>query len=211
MARAALALREATGDKRYLARAQAWVHVLNEHFWDAQNGGYFFTSDDSDPLIARTRGVFDQVTPCANGVMVGVLSRLHFITSDNLYRERANALIQAFSGEVARAFLSMGSYINGLETAMTALQIVIVGQFDNPKTHELVNAVLGRSLPNRTLIVVDPRETLPAGHPAQGKTMQNGQPTAFVCQRLTCSAPIANPVTLSQVLQLPPRQPQGQA
>jgi len=210
MARAALALWEATNDRRYLARAQAWVHVLNEHFWDSQNGGYFFTPDDSDPLIVRTRAVFDQATPCANGVMVGVLSRLHFVTADNAIRDRANALIQAFSGEVPRAFLSMGSYLNGLEIAMTALQIVVVGQVDNPKTHELVNAVLGRSLPNRTLVVADPRESLPAGHPAAGKPMQNGQPTAYVCQRMTCSAPIANPVTLSQVLQLPSR-PQGQA
>jgi uncharacterized protein YyaL (SSP411 family) len=49
------------------------------------------------------------------------------------------------------------------------------------------------------------------GHPAHGKTMQNGQPTAYVCQRMTCSAPIINPVTLSQVLLLPAQRPQGQA
>ena len=211
MARAALALWEATGDQRYLARAQAWVRILNEHFWDAQNGGYFYTSDDSDPLIVRSRVVFDQSTPAANGVMVGVLARLHLITAGSSYRDSSNALIGAFSGEVNRAFLSMGSYLNGLDVTLTALQIVIVGQMDNPKTHELANAVLGRALPNRTLIVVDPRQSLPAGHPAAGKTMQNGQPTAYVCQRQTCSAPIANPVTLSQVLQLPPRAPQGQA
>jgi uncharacterized protein YyaL (SSP411 family) len=142
--------------------------------------------------------------------MVALLSRLHFATSDSTYRDRANALIQAFAGEVPRAFLSMPTYMNSLEVAMTALQVVIVGPIDNPKTHELANAVLGRSLPCRTLIVVDPRDALPAGHPAQGKTMQNGQPTAYVCQRMTCSAPISNPVALSQVLQLPARA-QGQA
>jgi uncharacterized protein YyaL (SSP411 family) len=43
----------------------------------------------------------------------------------------------------------------------------------------------------------------------QGKTMVNGQPTAFVCQRNTCSAPITNPVTLSQMLQLPQRPQPG--
>jgi hypothetical protein len=57
---------------------------------------------------------------------------------------------------------------------------------------------------------LDPHDVLPQGHPAKGKTMQNVQPTAYVCQRTTCSAPIVNPVTLSQVLQLPLR-PQGQA
>jgi hypothetical protein len=210
MARAAFTLWEATGEKRYLTRAQNWAHMLNEHFWDSQNGGYFYTAEDSDPLIVRSRAVFDQAMPSANGTMVALLSRLHFATSDNAWRDRANALIQAFAGEVPRAFLSMSSYMNGLEVAMTALQIVIIGQIDNSKTHELANAVLGRSLPCRTLIVVDPRENLPAGHPAHGKAMQNGQPTAYVCQRMTCSAPITNPVALSQVLQLPART-QGQA
>jgi uncharacterized protein YyaL (SSP411 family) len=57
-------------------------------------------------------------------------------------------------------------------------------------------------------MVVDPAEELPEGHPARGKTMENGQPTAYICQHQNCSAPIANPVTLSQVLQLPPRAPQ---
>jgi uncharacterized protein YyaL (SSP411 family) len=111
---------------------------------------------------------------------------------------------------VNRAYLSMGSYLCNLETALTGLQIVIIGPHNNARTQELISAVQGRSLPNRSLMVVDPSEPLPEGHPAQGKTMQNGQPTAYVCQRQTCSAPIANPVTLSQVLQLP-AQPRGQA
>ncbi len=210
MARAAFALWEATFDKRYLDYAQRWTQVLDEHFWDAQNGGYFYTPDDADPLIVRTRSALDQTVPCANGTMAGLLAKLHFATADSLFRDRGNALIQAFSGEVNRAFLSMGSYLGGLEITLTGLQIVIVGPRTNTRTLELANAVLGRSLPNRVLIVVDPAEALPVGHPACGKTMQGGQPTAYVCQRTNCSAPITNPVTLSQVLQLPARV-QGQA
>ena len=205
MARAALTLWETTSDRRYLERAQAWVHVLNDHFWDAQNSGYFFTADDSDPLIVRSRMVYDHATPSANGVMVGVLARLHLATWSNAYRDRCNALVDAFSGEPARAFASMASYLCGLEVVLTGLQIVIVGPVTNPKTHELVAAVMGRSLPNRTLIVADPSETFSEAHPAFGKRMENEQPTAYICQQATCSAPITNPVTLSQVLQLPQR------
>ena len=58
-------------------------------------------------------------------------------------------------------------------------------------------------------MVIAPGETLPEIHPAFGKTMENGQPTAYVCQHQNCSAPITNAVTLSQVLQLPPRPPQS--
>jgi uncharacterized protein YyaL (SSP411 family) len=205
MARAALALWESTNDPAYLNKAKDWVRVLNEHFWDIQNGGYFQTSDDSDPLIVRPRAVFDQATPCANGTMVMVLGKLHYATADVAYRDRANALIQAFAGEIGRAYISMGSYMNGIEFVISGLQIVIVGSITNPKTHELVSAVTSRSLPNKTMILIDPGQSLPQGHPAFGKTMENGQPTAYVCQHQSCSFPITNPVTLSQTLQLPPR------
>jgi uncharacterized protein YyaL (SSP411 family) len=210
MARAAFALWEATSDRRYMDRARAWVHVLNEHFWDSQNGGYFYTSDDSDPLIVRSRMIFDQATPCANGVMVSVLGKLHLSTWDSGYRDRCNALIESFSGEATRAYTSMGSYLAGLEVVSTGLQIVIVGPLTSPKTHELIAAVMGRSLPNRVLVLADPSQEFAEGHPAHGRKMENGQPTAYICQRMTCSAPISNPVTLSQVLQLPQR-PAGQA
>ena len=41
--------------------------------------------------------------------------------------------------------------------------------------------------------------------------LEGGNPTAYICQQMTCSAPITNPVALSQALQLPRRQlPQQQ-
>jgi len=134
-----------------------------------------------------------------------VLAQLYFATADTSYRDRANALVDGFTGEIGRVYISMGSFLNGLEMLMTGLQIVVVGPLTNPKTHELLSAVMGRSLPNKTLLLVDPSQSLPEGHPAFGKTMQNGQPTAYICQRQTCSIPITNPVTLSQSLQLPPQ------
>ncbi len=211
MARAAFALWEISGENRYLDRARAWVRTLNEHFWNAQFGGYFYTADDSETLIYRARMVFDQNAPSGNGVMVGLLAQLYLVTADQSYRERGNALVQAFSGEVTRAFFSMGTFMNGLDITFAGFEVVVLGPRNHPKTQELIAAVIGRSLPNRTLQVADSGDALPADHPAHGKPMENGMPTAYICQRQTCSAPIANPVTLSQLLQLPPAPVQGQA
>ncbi|HTO42342.1 MAG TPA: thioredoxin domain-containing protein [Rhizomicrobium sp.] len=210
MARAALVLWEVTQDERFLDRAKAWTEVLNEHFWDLQNGGYFQTADDSEELFFRPRTVFDQAVPSANGTMLTVLGKLHFATADATYRDRSNAVVGAFSGELGRASASMAAYLNGLENIMTGLQIVIVGPRSHNKTQELLAAVHGRSITHRTLLVVDPDDVLPEAHPAFGKTMQNGQPTAYICVRNTCSPAITNAVQLSQSLQLPARPP-GQA
>ena len=63
MCRAALALYEASGDKACLDRAISWVDVLNRHYWDDTGGGYFFTADDAEALIVRTKHASDNATP----------------------------------------------------------------------------------------------------------------------------------------------------
>jgi len=211
MARAALTLYEYLPDKRYLDLAKAWVRTLNEHHWDPERGGYCFIADDSDALIIRTRPMADQPNPPANSVMIEVLSRLAMITAEAQYAERLNGLIGAFSGEATRNFPAMASYFTGLEFALTSLLIVVIGPPNHPRTHELTNAILGRALPNRHLIVMAPEDSFPQGHPMHGKTMQDGQPSAYICQRGVCSPPITNPVALSQMLQMPQQRPQQQA
>ncbi len=211
MARAAYALFEATGDKRYLEYAKKWVDVLNTHFWDKEKGGYYFSADDDEPLMMRWRMAADQSTPAANGIMVGVLAHLHLATGEKHYRDRSNGLLQAFSGELGNRYASYGAYLNGLDTVASGLQIVIVGPRGNAKTQELISAVNGRSLPMNTLIVVDPEEKFAETHPAFGKSMQGGVPTAYVCQQQNCSAPITSPVALSQMLQLPVQAVAGRA
>jgi uncharacterized protein len=205
MTRAALTLLEVTGNDRFLDQAKAWTKILNEQFWDEQSGGYFQTAADDAPILHRVRTVLDQATPSANSTMIGVLARLLFLTGDTVYQEKVNGVISGFANELPASPLAMGTYLNGLETLIAGLQIVIIGPKESGKTQELIAAVMGRSLPNRLLLVVGSSDTLPQNHPALGKQMENGQPTAYICQHNTCMAPITNAVTLSQVLQLPPQ------
>jgi uncharacterized protein len=205
MARGALHLWEVTGEARFLDAAKDWVATMNDHFWNAEKGGYCTTADDAETLIVRSRVLYDQAVPAANGIMIWVLTRLGLVTGDGLYGTRARALLDAFADEYGRAWASCASYVNSLEAFSTGFQVVVVGPRQNPRTQELVRAVWGKALPNRLVYVVESGEALPTGHPAFGKGMQNGAPTAYLCQRDICSPPITSAVTLSQALTLPPR------
>jgi uncharacterized protein len=211
MARAALHLWEVTGETRFLEAARRWTETLNQHFWNAEKGGYCTYADDAEPLLVRARVLYDQAVPSANGTMTWVLTRLGLVTGEGSYGDRARALLDSFADEYARAWASCASYVNSLENYVTGFQVVIVGPRNNPRTQELIRAVWGKALPNRLVFVVDSGEALPLAHPAFGKGTQNGAPTAYICQRNTCSAPITSAVTLSQVLTLPPRAPAGSA
>jgi uncharacterized protein YyaL (SSP411 family) len=203
MALAATQLFEVSGDRRFLENAKAWTDTLIAHFWDETRGGFFFTAEDADPLLLRPRYFFDNPTPPANGTMLTVLSRLILTTGNAAYAEKARQLVGAFGSEVPRAFLAMCGYINGSEAYSSALQIVIFGQRGAPQTQELVRTAWGKALPSKWVMVVEPGDVLPEGHPAEKGGMQGGVPTAYICQGANCSPPFTSAVQLSQVLTLP--------
>ena len=64
MCLAALELYEATGAECYLECARRWVEQVELHYHD-RNGGYFFTADDADALIARAKIAEDSAFPPA--------------------------------------------------------------------------------------------------------------------------------------------------
>ncbi len=203
MARAALVLFEATGDPACLAQARSWIEQLDRHYWDAERGGYFFTADDAEALIVRTKSVHDNAVPAGNGTIAGVLAALYHLTGETAYRERAEAVIAAFSGELERSFFALATLLNSAELLVRAVQIVIIGDRDAPDTRALARAVLDRALPNRLLVIVPPGTALPPGHPAAGKAQIERRPTAYVCTGMTCRAPVTDPAALGAALDRP--------
>jgi uncharacterized protein YyaL (SSP411 family) len=201
MARAALILAEVTGEAAYIDKARGWVAVLDQHYWDGESGGYFYTPNDGDVQITRTKTAHDAATPAGNGTMVGVLARLYYVCGEDAYRDRAEALVKAFSGELEGNFSPLSALANASELLHRAVQIVVIGEREAPDTQALLGAVFATSVPNRVLTVLTPGAALPDGHPATGKEAVGGQATAYVCIGPVCSLPATEPAQLRGVLE----------
>ncbi len=200
MIAAALTLHEATGEGAYRDRAEAWLAVLDRHYWDDAGGGYFLTADDTQGLIVRSKSANDNATPSGNGTILLALAKLFYLTGKPAYRDRAEALVTAFSGEIHRNFFPLATFLTGAELLTSAVQIVIVGDRKAADTQALLAAVRQVCLPNRILQVIAPADTLPEGHPAAGKGQSDGRATAYVCHGPTCSLPILEPQGLLTAL-----------
>ncbi|MFQ5985285.1 MAG: thioredoxin domain-containing protein [Alphaproteobacteria bacterium] len=200
MARAALALHEVTGKAAYLTRARDWVTVVDRHFWDHDGAGYFFTADDADDLITRTKSAADSATPAGNATMVAVLARLFHLTGNERYRERADAVVSAFGADAKANLAGLASLFNSNELLIEPVQVVVSGDRKDAPTRDLLRAVYDVCVPNRILTVVPPGAALPQSHPAAGKTLRDGRATAYVCVGPTCSAPLTEPEALREAL-----------
>jgi uncharacterized protein YyaL (SSP411 family) len=200
MARAALILGELTSDKGYIAQAESWVAVLDRHYWDKAAGGYFFAADDTQDVILRSKSAVDHATPAGNATMVEVLARLFYLTGKSAHRDRADALMGAFAGEIQKNLFPLASFLNAGEFAQNALQIVIVGQRGEADTEALLITLRAHSLPDLVLSVIEPAEQLPDSHPAAGKGQERGRATAYICRGTVCSLPLTDPTAFDKAL-----------
>jgi uncharacterized protein YyaL (SSP411 family) len=197
MARAALALYQATGEPAYLSRAENWVELLAIHYEDKERGGYFFTPDDASDLITRIRAAFDNAAPSGNGMMLEVLASLYYLTGKSAYRDQAERQIGAFAGQALHNAVPLASFLSGMDYFLNGVHIVICA---GAGTEMLLRAVEDCCVPNRILSVLVDGQQCPEGHPAHGKQAIDNQATAFVCLNQTCSLPITDPKILRGIL-----------
>ncbi|HLO79155.1 MAG TPA: thioredoxin domain-containing protein [Magnetospirillum sp.] len=200
MARAALALFDATAEPALLDHARAWVEAANRHHWDGEHGGYFQAAADADDVIVRLKPAHDSAIPAANGVMVQVLARLARLTGEDAYRQRAEAVLAAFNGEVRDHFANMTAMLAGFESLAAAVEVVIAGPPGRDDTESLIRAAVEAPIPDLVLQRADGQIALPAFHPAHGKGPVDGAAAAYVCRGFTCSNPVSDPALLRQAL-----------
>jgi uncharacterized protein len=199
MIKAALALANVTSKSEYIEQARAWTDVLDRHYWAEGHGGYYLAADDTDDLIVRPINALDDATPNANGTMVSNLMALYLWTGDECYRDRAEGLVRAFAGAVAKNVFSHTGLLTGAIDLNAPAHIVIMV----PKggdARELRRALADVSLPGAVVQQIREGASLLANSPAHGKTAIDGKPTVFVCIGSQCSAPVTDPAALVETV-----------
>ncbi len=206
MARAALALFEATGRADYLDTAIVWADAA-EAWFAAPDGGYFTTASDADDVPlgaqARPRTASDNATPAGIGLLAEALARLYHLTGAPVWRERARAAIAAFSG--------LGERLAACPTLLAAADLledgavaVIAGAPDLSATQALLAAALASPDPAVVVLRAPTADALPAAHPAHAKTAPSGRALAYVCRGGVCGLPVETPAALAAALRRNP-------
>lgn len=201
MARAALALYDATGDALYLAQARTWVETANRHHWDAAQAGWFLSADDTADVLVRTKPINDNAVPAGNGTMVEVLARLWLLTGEDAYRAQAEAAAHLFSGDNPQYLMSVPGLLSAAELLQRAIQVVVVGDEGDPAVAALLDEV--RHAPSAPLVVLSrrsPEAELPPSHPAAGKALVDGRAAAYLCIGQACSPPLQDARALRDAL-----------
>jgi uncharacterized protein len=182
--------------QEYLDKAIMYTDFMLQHFWDEREGNLFFTSDDHEQLISRTKNFYDLATPSGNSVAASNLLRLYHYSQNNSYLDRAVRIMKAGSRSAAENPFGFGQMLNSIYLYVkkpVEVTVIITGDDGtNTNSSDLVAWLNSQFLPNNINAIVHTSElaTLQRYPAFKGREAQGGGETAYVCKNYTCSLPI---------------------
>ena len=195
-----LDLYEATGDVRWLREAIGLDRVLEAQFEDRDGGGFFMTGDEHEKLLAREKPAYDGAEPSGNSVHALNLLRLHELTTQDSYRQRAERTIRAFGAILARRPAALSEMLLALDYRLdTPKEIVVVAPRSRAEAAPFLAELRTRFVPNFTLSVVAGHDDLGGLVPlVEGKIALDGKVTAYVCENRVCDLPTTDPAVFAR-------------
>jgi len=206
---------ELTADPTWLAHAIDLMEEVEAAFSDHERGGYFLSSAHHESLLLRERPAYDGPIPSANSLAAQTWLRLALLTDDDRYRHRAETIIRAFAPALAAHPLALDHMLIALDQASEGgKQIVIVvpdGQGAlAPAARPLLEVLRYTFAPHTALVVARERQLgaeLARIPWVAGKSLHQGQATAYLCAQGSCQLPTREPATLAAQLALSPPHP----
>ncbi len=174
--------------QEYLDKAIKYTDFMIRHFWDEKEGNLFFTSDDHEKLIVRTKNFYDLAIPSGNSIAALNLLRLYHYTQNNSYLDKATRIIKAAARPAAENPFGFGQLL--ISIYLYVKQPVEVTIISDDRSSGMARWFNQQFLPDGINAIVSTGELqlLQKKHAYfQGK---GGGETAFVCRNFTCSLPL---------------------
>jgi uncharacterized protein YyaL (SSP411 family) len=179
--------------------------LMRRHFEDQENGGFFFTADDHEQLIARNKDFHDASVPSGNGMAATALVRLGKLTGKTEYLESALGAMVAGLPVMERAPTATAQLLIALDMWLGPMQEWVLIGGESAEENDALLAPLRRAyLPHCVLAFraqvadasrssANAQSTTNSPHLEPlfaGRTGIDGQPTLFVCEDYACQAPL---------------------
>jgi uncharacterized protein YyaL (SSP411 family) len=197
LADAILELQELRFDAAELAFAKELLEVLLKHFADREAGGFFFTSDDHEVLMHRSKSLSDDATPSGNGIAAHALVRMGYLLGETRYLDAAERTLRTAWAALERYPQAHTSLLLALEEILNPSEIVILR--GPSEGIEAWRRELAKVYAPRRLVLAIPADATDLPPALKDKAAQTGV-IAYLCRGTTCSAPINSLSALAQHL-----------
>ncbi|HYG19914.1 MAG TPA: thioredoxin domain-containing protein [Ohtaekwangia sp.] len=177
-------LYQVTFDEYYLKRATAFLTYVIDHFQDAEDGFFFYTSSAAEDLIARKKELFDNVIPSSNAIMVQNLYHLGILDDRAEWKGHAERL----AGALGHLITSEPNYMSHWAMAYAEIrkemaEVVMVGA----EASAVRDAFQQRYHPFALMLGTTDKSDLAL---LRDKPPLGGKTTIYVCYNKRCRLPV---------------------
>jgi uncharacterized protein YyaL (SSP411 family) len=161
--------------------------ALLAHFADPVGGGFFFTADDHEALIHRSKTFADEALPAGNAIAARALLRLGLLLGDNRYLDAASRTFRAAWPALARMPHAHTTMLTALDEQLEWPTLVII-RGEATEVEQWREELTKFYAPKRLVFAIPASEhALPDAIAAKAAMMET---VAYACQGMTCSEPL---------------------
>ncbi len=189
---ALVSLYEACFEEQWLVLAEELAADMIRHFSDPA-GGFFYTANDHEKLIARHKDVQDSSVPSSNAMAAMALLRLASLTDRGSYQQLAERTIQGAAELIQRAPAAAAQMLSAMDLAIGPVEeFVLLADLDKEETASILHEIRDMYAPRRVVAATSQAtESGPLAPLTAGKSQQDGQPVLYICENFACQLPIA--------------------
>ena len=198
-------LYETTFNTKYLKTALELNGYLLDHFWDDENGAFYFTPDNGEKLLIRKKEFYDGAIPSGNSVAKLNLLRLGRITANPDFEEKAVMIGNAFSKNIQQSPSAYSQLMIALDFEVgPSYEIVIAGNSQAVETKEMIKTINRLFITNK-VIVFRPTEQKTPGIVNMAKYTKHqkspdGKVTVYICRNYNCESPLTDTIKIIKIL-----------
>lgn len=180
---ATLTLLQCRWDQKWLDMATQLADRLIDSFIDKKQGGFFFTADNHEKLICRSKDYMDGALPSGNGVVVRSLNKLGYLIGDMRYLEVAESVLRSAWPAIEKYPSAHATLIHALEENISPAKRIIIFSTTGSENswREAYRKTLG---PFDSLLILPENATNLPGSLAQ--YARDKIPVAYVCSGHSC-------------------------
>ncbi|MEQ8763900.1 MAG: thioredoxin domain-containing protein [Planctomycetota bacterium] len=192
-------LYEATFEAQWIEAAEKLTDEVSRLFADTKQGGFFYTGNDHEKLIVRTRNPYDNAVPSGNAIHASNLVRLARLLDRSDLEEQARRTFQAFEKMIERAPGGFSQMLCALDHYVSQpMEIAIAGERGDEDTQQMIREIGRRFLP--TAVTALSAEDAPKLPWLEDKQPVNGKAAVYICRNFACQKPVTSLEELAKVL-----------
>jgi uncharacterized protein YyaL (SSP411 family) len=193
-----LELLQSRWNTEHLEFAVHLAELMLEHFEDKERGAFFFTANDHEVLIHRTKSLADEAVPSGNGIAAFALQRLGFLLGESRYLIAAEQTLRGAWQAIAEYPHGHVSLIAALEEFLHHPEIIVI-RGDDMEIERWRDSAAKLYAPRRLVFAIDASETQLPGALADRKPIA-GETIAYKCVGTHCDLPVTSWEALAEQL-----------